>query len=96
MSTLLLQEQGPEAEREVGGVGVDQDAEAQGDAGQTAGPRLGKQFVFFIRTKFLMQICIATQTTKKKVDVPPANRQGFDRSPIQSSFLEATLMNYEN
>ena len=66
MSSLLLQEQGPEAEGEVGGVGVDQDAEAQGDAGQTAGPRLGKQFVFFNRTKLLMQICIATVDTQPR------------------------------
>jgi len=40
LSSLLLLEQCPEADGEVGGVGVDQDAEAQGDAGQTTCPRL--------------------------------------------------------
>ena len=41
-SSLLLLEECPEADGEVGGVGVDQDAEAQGDAGQAARPMLGK------------------------------------------------------
>ena len=40
---LLLLKQGPEADGEVGGVRVDQDAEAEGDAGQTASPRLRRR-----------------------------------------------------
>ena len=41
---LLLLEQSPEADSEVAGVRVDQDAEAQGDTSQATGPRLRKYF----------------------------------------------------
>ena len=41
---LLLLKQGPEADGEVGGVRVDQDAEAEGDAGQAASPRLRRRY----------------------------------------------------
>ena len=41
---LLLLEQSPEADSEVAGVRVDQDAETQGDTSQATGPRLRKYF----------------------------------------------------
>ena len=70
---LLLLEQSPEADSEVAGVRVDQDAEAQGDTSQATGPWLRKCFIK------LMKISGVT---------PQASRQASVRTPNQNSYLK--------
>ena len=70
---LLLLEQSPEANSEVAGVRVDQDAEAQGDTSQATGPRLRK---YFIKLKKISGVA------------PQASRQASVRTPNQNSYLK--------
>ena len=70
---LLLLEQSPEADSEVAGVRVDQDAEAQGDTSQATGPWLRK---CFIKSKKIAGVA------------PQASRQASVHTPNQNSYLK--------
>ena len=94
LSSLLLLEQCPEADGEIGGVGVDQDAEAQGDASQTARPRLKKQFVLFMKQQYFWCKVALRIWRHNQQGVPQANRRGSDHTPNQNSFLEAFYQNW--
>ena len=93
-SSLLLLEQCSEADGEEGGVGVDQDAEAQGDASQTARPRLKKQFVLFMKQQYFWCKVALRIWRHNQQGVPQANKRGSDHTPNQSSFLEAFYQNW--